>query len=278
MGGVDDVRGANALITGAAGGLGHYIASELGRRGARLALSGRRREPLAALAAELQRDGVTAEPVTADLRDLEQAATLVTEAEQAIGPLDLLISNAGIEIPAAYPSFTDAELSELMTINLLAPMVLTRHALPGMLARGRGHVVLVSSLAGRGGNAYNALYASSKAGLLGLGRSLRAELAGTPVGCSVICPGFIAREGMYPRMQALGVDAPWPLRPVEPDRVARAVVAAIRDDRPDVLLTAWPMRPLLAVQELAPRLAESIVVAIGAPRFFARLAALSGRR
>ena len=109
-------------------------------------------------------------------------------------------------------------------------MVLTRHVLPGMLARGRGHVVVVSSLAGRGGNAYNVLYATTKAGLVGFARSLRAELSASPVGVSVICPGFIARDGMYARMQEFGVNAPLALRAVEPERVAQAVVAAIVDD------------------------------------------------
>lgn len=275
---MDNLRGTNVLVTGAAGGLGHHIASALGAQGAHLVLSGRRAEPLEALCTRLRRSGVEAEFVTADLSDLGEAASLAARAEEAIGPLDVLVSNAGIEIPAAYPTFTDDELAGLMTVNLLAPMVLTRDVLPGMLARGRGHLAFVSSLAGRGGNAYNALYASSKAGLLGLGRSLRAELAGTPVGCSVICPGFIAREGMYPRMQAVGVDAPWALRAVEPEHVAETVLDAIRNDRPDVLVTAWPMRPLLAVQEIAPRLAESIITAAGAGRFFSRLAELSGRR
>ncbi len=275
---MDDLRGTNVLLTGAAGGLGHHIASALGGHGARLVLSGRRAEPLDALCSRLRGEGVTAECATADLCDLDQARSLAARAEEAIGPIDVLVSNAGIEIPAAYPSFNDDELAGLMTVNLLAPMVLTRHVLPGMLGRGRGHLVFISSLAGRGGNAYNAPYAASKAGLLGLGRSLRAELAGTPVGCSVICPGFIASEGMYPRMQAFGVDAPWVLRAVEPEQVAETVSAAIRDDRPDVLVTAWPMRPLLAVQEIAPRLAESITTATGAARFFSRLAELSGRR
>lgn len=148
-------------------------------------------------------------------------------------------------------------------VNLIAPMVLTCHALPGMLARRRGHIVTVSSLAGRGGNAYNVLYATTKAGLVGFTRSLRAELAGTPVGAGVICPGFVSRDGMYARMQELGVDAPLALRAVEPDRVAGAVLDAIAHDRPDVLVTGWPMRPLLVLQELAPRLAERVVAATG---------------
>ena len=173
-------------------------------------------------------DGAVAEPVIADLSDREQAAGLVERAEAIVGPLDLLISNAGLEPPGAYTAFTDAELLEVAEVNLLAPMLLARHALPGMLARGRGHVVMISSLAGRGGNAFNVPYATTKAGLLGCARSLRAELEGTPVSASVICPGFIANDGMYADIQReFGVNAPVALRAVDPDRVANAVVQAI---------------------------------------------------
>jgi short-subunit dehydrogenase len=205
---VDDLSGSNALLTGAAGGLGRHIARALAARGVRLALSGRQAAPLDELCGELRRRGARAEPVLADLSDLAQAAVLVEQAEAAIGPIDLLVSNAGLELPAAYPAFTDDELAAITRVNLVAPMVLARHALPGMLARERGHIVTVSSLAGRGGNAYNVLYATTKAGLVGFTRSLRAELDGTPVGAGVICPGFIAGDGMYARMRELGVDAP----------------------------------------------------------------------
>ena len=259
-------------MTGAAGGLGRYIARALATEGVRLALSGRQAEPLEQLCDELRELGAHAEIVLADLSDLDQCAELIEQAQEAIGPMDLLVNNAGIEVAAAFPAFADEELAAITQVNLIAPMVLTRHVLPGMLARGRGHIVTMSSIAGRGGNAYNALYATTKAGLVGFMRSLHAELAGTSVSASVVCPGFVARDGMYARMQELGVSAPLALRAVEPELVARAVVEAITDDRPDVLVTGWPMRPLLAVQELAPRVAERIVSATGAPKFFALLA------
>jgi short-subunit dehydrogenase len=215
--------------------------------------------------------------VLADLADVEQTAGLVEQAEATIGPLDLLVNNAAVEVAAAYPAFSDEELAAITRVNLIAPMVLTRHVLPGMLARGRGHIVMMSSLAGRGGNAYNVLYAATKSGLVGFTRSLRAELAGTPVGASVICPGFVARDGMYARMQEIGVNAPIALRAVEPERVTHAVVKAIANDRPDALVTAWPTRPLFALQELAPRLAERIVTATGASTFFVQLVERTNR-
>ena len=274
---MDDLSGCNALLTGAAGGLGRHIARALAARGVRLALSGRQADPLEELCGELRSRGARAEPVLADLSDLAQAASLVEQAEAAIGPIDLLVSNAGIELPAAYPAFTDDELAAITRVNLVAPMVLARHALPGMLARERGHIVTVSSLAGRGGNAYNVLYATTKAGLVGFTRSLRAELDGTPIGAGVICPGFIAGDGMYARMREHGVDAPVAFRAVAPETVASAVVEAIVHDRADVLVTGWPMRPLLAVQELAPSVAARFISATGASRFFATLVQRSGR-
>jgi len=274
---VRELRATNGLLTGAAGGLGRHIARALAARGVRLVLSGRDPRTLEPLAAELRERGAVAEVVLADLADLGQAAELIDRAQQTIGPLDLLVNNAGIEVAARYPAFTDTELASIVQVNLVAPMVLTRHVLTGMLARGRGHIVTVSSLAGRGGNAYNALYATTKAGLVGFARSLRAELADTPVGASVICPGFVARDGMYARMQEQGVNAPTLLRAVEPERIAQAVIEAIVRDRPDVLVTGWPMRPLLGVQEVAPRLAERIIAATGAADFFAELVARTGR-
>ncbi len=274
-----DLRGANALLTGSAGGLGRHIARALAAEGVRIAASGRNRDALEELCLELRRDGAMAEPVTADLSSPMEAAALVGRAEAAIGPLDLLISNAGVELSRGYPAFTDSELGEITQINLIAPMVLARHALPGMVARGRGHIVVVSSLAGRGGNAYNVLYATTKAGLVGFARSLRAELADAPVGASVICPSFIANDGMYADMQhEAGVSAPIALRPVEPEAVADAVIRAIVRDTPDELITGWPMRPLLALQELAPRIAERIFAITGAPEFFAKVAEATARR
>lgn len=275
---MEDLHGANALLTGAAGGLGGHIARALATRGVRIAASGRRIEPLERLCGDLRRGGTVAEPVIADLSDREQTAGLAERAEAVVGPLDLLINNAGLEPPGAYTAFTDAELLEIAEVNLLAPMLLTRHVLPGMLARGRGHVVMISSLAGRAGNAFNIPYATTKAGLVGCARSLRAELEGTPVSASVICPGFIANDGMYADIQReFGVNAPVALRAVDPDRVADAVVKALTGDLPDMLTTGWPMRPLLAIQELAPRVAERLIVATGAPTFFRTVAELAGR-
>jgi len=275
--GVEDLRGTSALLTGAAGGLGRHMARALAAEGVGLAVSGRRAEPLEELCRELSAHGARAVPIVADLGNLDEAAALPARAEEAIGPIDLLVNNAGVELAAPYPSISTDELDAIVRVNLLAPMVVTRQALPGMLARRRGHVVSVSSLAGKAGTAANVAYGTTKAGLVGFSRSLRVELAGQPVGASVICPGFVARDGMYPRMQELGLKAPATLRPVAPERVAKAVIDAIRRDRAEILITARPLRPLFALQELAPQAAERIVLATGARSFFEQIAERRGR-
>lgn len=265
--------GATALMTGAAGGLGTHLARALAGRGVDLALSGRNEAALAALCDELRARGVRAEAVAADLSDPRQAAGLFARAEAAVGPVDLLVNNAGVEETVPYPGLDDDELQAMVAVDLVAPMLLARHALAAMTARGRGHVVNVGSLAGKGGVPYEAVYATTKAGLVGLTRSLRAELRGSPVGVSIVCPGFVSGDGMYARMEGLGVRAPLPLRPVPPARVVDAVLAAIERDVPEVLVSATPMRPLLALQELAPRLAERITVGLGTRRFFGAVVA-----
>jgi short-subunit dehydrogenase len=267
------LEGATALMTGAAGGLGTHLARALAGRGVALALSGRNEAALAALRDELRARGARAEVVAADLSDPRQAAGLFARAEATAGPVDLLVNNAGVEETVAYPALADEDLEAMVAVDLLAPMLLARHALAAMTARGRGHVVNVASLAGKGGVPYEAVYATTKAGLIGLTRSLRVELAGTPVGASVVCPGFVSGDGMYARMEELGVRAPLPLRPVAPRRVVDAVLAAIERDLAEVLVSATPMRPLLALQELAPRAAERIVLGLGTRRFFAAVAA-----
>ena len=118
---MDELRGTNALLTGAAGGLGRHIARALAGQGVGLALSGRHAEPLDELCSELRQRGVRAEPVLADLTDLGHAAALVERAEATIGPLDLLVNNAGIEVVAAYSAFTDDELAAVTRLNLIAP-------------------------------------------------------------------------------------------------------------------------------------------------------------
>jgi short-subunit dehydrogenase len=151
--------------------------------------------------------------------------------------------------------------------NLVAPMRLTRKALPGMIARGRGHVVNVASLAGLSVTAFNEIYSASKFGLVGFTRALRASLQqdGSPVSASAVCPGFVVGEGMFADQQRdAGVQPPRLIGFTTPEKVADAVVRAVERDLPEVVVNPGPMRPLLALGLLFPRLSEWLAPRIGA--------------
>ena len=271
------LRGATVLITGASGGIGSRLASAFAGRGARVVLSARRADLLESLATRLRGQGAAVAVVPADLAEPADAGSLVERAEAALGPLDVLLNNAGLEITASYTEVSAAELQRMVAVNLKAPLVLIRNALPGMLARGRGHVVNIASIAGKGPTAYDVPYSATKAGLIGLTRSLRLEYRDMPVGFSVVAPGFVEQEGMYARMRSLGVKAPRVLTAVPLDDVIDAVLTAIEKDRAEIVVTRRPLRALAAVGELSPELLERAVAALGAPQFMRDVAKRQGR-
>jgi short-subunit dehydrogenase len=254
---VEQLRGRNALITGAAGGLGGYIARALAAVGVNLVLSDLQEAPLDELIAELQGVGVEVESVPADLMERDEAEGLVARAEDALGPLDILVNNAGLEFSGPFLERTGDEIEGLTRVNLLALMLLTRSAMPGMLERGRGHVVNIASLAGKISFPYLATYGASKHGVVGFTACLRAEYGEGPVGFSAICPGFVSRVGMFGRIQERVGEPPPVIRTVPPEAVGEAVVTAIRSNRPEVIVQPG-VRPLILLSTLAPRTAARI--------------------
>ena len=264
-----ELAGRTVLLTGAAGGIGRHIAAALAARGARLVVSDREEDGLLALPAEAR--------LTADLRDLDQVEDLVARAEVAAGPLDVLVNCAGVEITGAYTRQSRDELEDVVRVNLLAPMALIRAVVPGMLDRGRGHVVTLTSVSGKGPAPYLASYGATKAGLIELNRSLRVEHRGTGVGFSAVSPGFVSDDGMYARMEQEGHRAPRALGTSKPHRVATAVVEAIERDTPEKIVASRPMRPFFALTELSPRAGELGIIASGARRFLRAVGAARGR-
>jgi len=254
---VEQLRGRNALITGAAGGLGGYIARALAAEGVNLVLSDLPEAPLDELIAELQGVGIEVESVPANLMERDEAEGLVARAEDALGPLDILVNNAGLEFGGPFLERTGDEIEGLTRVNLLALMLLTRSAMPGMLERGRGHVVNIASLAGKISFPYLATYGASKHGVVGFTACLRAEHGEGPVGFSAICPGFVSRVGMFGRIQARVGEPPGVVRTVPPEAVGEAVVTAIRGNRPEVIVQPG-VRPLILLSALAPRTAARI--------------------
>lgn len=272
-----NLRGATALVTGASGGLGVHIARRLAREGMNVAVSGRREDALARVVAELSALGVKAVSAPADLSDLSSIDPLVDAVEAALGPIDVLVNNAGVESVGAFTNYTREELASMVDVNLTAPLLLTHRLTPGLLERGRGHVVFIASVAGKVGPAFNEPYAATKAGLVGLTQSLRAEYLNAPVGFSVICPGFITGDGMYARMTAEGHRSNRMMGETTTDRVAAAVVRAIRKDKAEILESGAPLRPMLALAQLAPGLLDRIAPRFGITDLFRDVAAARGR-
>ena len=185
-----DLSGQTALVTGASGGIGGAIARALHAQGAEVALAGTRTAALEALAAEL---GQRAHPLTADLADPEAADRLVRDAEAAMGGrLDILVNNAGITRDNLALRMKDEDWQAVIDLNLTAAFRLTRAALRGMLRRRHGRIVCVTSGVGVLGNPGQANYAAAKAGMIGMAKSIAAEVAARGITVNCVAPGFIA--------------------------------------------------------------------------------------
>ncbi len=259
------LAGQSALVTGTSRGIGPVIARALAGAGVRLALTARDRTGLERVAAGLGApEGTTHAIIPADLRHQMQRERLVAEAEQRLGGIDILVNNAAIESAGAFLSADAATLAETIETNLTAPVQLTRLVLPGMLARGRGHVVSLASLAGKKGTPYNAVYSATKAGLIEWTHALRIELGTEPISLSVICPGYVTTVGMFARF---GIVAPRSLGSCTPEQVADAVLRAVRHDRAELIVNSMPVRPLLALNALWPGLGDRWMTRLGITAF-----------
>jgi short-subunit dehydrogenase len=254
-----ELKGSRALVTGASRGLGVLIAGTLAERGVDLVLAARNEKELAAVAGKVARPGQRVVAVPTDVGDRAALERLVERARAELGEIDLLVNNAGIEHSGFYEDLSLDDLDAMLRVNLGAPMWLTRLLLPDMLARDRGHIVNVSSLAGLGPNAFGEPYGATKAGLVGFTRSLRGTLQarGSKVSASSICPGFVTDTGMYARgHEDYGAVAPRTLGTVAPQAVADAVIRAVERDEAQLIVNEMPVRPFLAIGAVAPRVVE----------------------
>lgn len=275
-----ELQGRVAILTGASRGIGVHIARALAEAGADLALAARSEEKLEAVREELAATGRRILVVPTDVADPAAREALVRTTEAELGPVDILINNAGIESAAAYEQVDHAEIDRFIAINLAAPMHLVRLVLPGMLERDRGHIVNVSSIAGVGPTPFGAPYAATKHGLVGFTKSLRAtsKFSGSKVSASTICPGYVRDVGMYQQMQDDGAErAGFLLGTSPPEAVSAAVVRAIRKDLPDVLVNPGFPRAMFALMLLFPRFGEWVALRTGAYDVQATAAGARGR-
>jgi short-subunit dehydrogenase len=247
-----------ALITGGGTGIGRGIALALARRGCASVLVGRRPEPLQEVSQQLAALGVRGLPLRADLTAAEDRLALIERAHDLIGPIDLLVNNAGVLLGGEVAALSTEAIEQAMMVNLTAPLVLTRAALPDLIAR-RGAVIFISSLIGYVPLPRRSIYAASKAGLRLFADALRYEVARHGVRVLVAAPpgtatamtaasgtlaSQFARRGLY--------------RLADPEAVGERIVAALAAGQ-DELVWSTVERPLLFLQRHAPALARRLI-------------------
>ena len=256
------LAGATALVTGATGGLGGAIASALRDRGTELIVSGRRAAELESFAATLPARAAVADLTVRE--DVERLATLALDSG-----VDVLVANAALPASGLLVDLTEAQIDRMLDVNLRAPIMLARALAPGMVARGHGHLVFLSSLSSKAAGPASSVYSATKFGLRGFALGLRQDLAQYGVGVSLVSPGFIGDAGMFADS---GVKLPPGTGTKTSGDVAAAVIRAIETDRAELDVAPVALRAGAAFASLAPQLAASASRLAGSDRVSAELA------
>jgi short-subunit dehydrogenase len=220
-----------AVVTGASHGIGAATARALAARGATVVVAGLNDEPLAALAAELGGSWLGL-----DVRDPAHAEDLVKHAVEQHGRLDIIVANAGIGHAGAVADMTAARVCDLVDINVRAPLLLARAALPVLLQQRSGAIVLISSIVGRVPVPGESVYSATKAAVESFAEALREELHGSGVTVSTVAPGVVATRFFDDR--GVPYDRRFP-RPVRPEVIAAAVAHAVETGRPQTVVPRW---------------------------------------
>ncbi|XRQ07346.1 SDR family NAD(P)-dependent oxidoreductase [Actinomadura welshii] len=241
-----DLRGANVLVTGATGGIGRALATALADRGAQVVLTGRRTDVLEPLAERLG-----GRAIAADLADRAAAEWLLDEA----GRVDVLVANAALPASGLLDEYSIDQIDRTLDVNLRAPIVMAKLAAAQMAGRGRGHLVFVSSLAGKTASGHASLYNATKFGLRGFALALREDMRPHGVGVSTVFPGFIRDAGMF---ADANVTLPRGVGTRTPRDVARATVRAIEKNAAEVDVAPLVLRLGARVGGVAPGLSAVV--------------------
>jgi uncharacterized protein len=256
------LEGSRVLLTGATGGIGRAIARALHARGAMVELTARRTDVLESLRSEL---GDRVEVVSADLADPDAVSGLAERPRT----VDALVMNAALPASGRLETFSPEEIDRALEVNLRAPLQLTRAFLPGMLERGAGHLVFISSMAGKMANPRSGVYSATKFGLRGFAAALRQDLRGRGVGVTAVFPGFVSEAGLW---GDTGLQLPRAVGTRSPEQVARAVVRGIERDRGEIDVAPPLVRAAVRLGGVAPGLAAGIQRRLGAEELAEELA------
>ncbi len=247
----------NVLLTGASGGIGHAIARAFAARGAKLTLTGRRADVLGPLAAE-----VSGRALACDLADRDAVESLIAE----IADVDVFVSNAALPASGHLTELTQAQIDNMLEVNLHAPIAMARALAPAMIERGSGHMVFISSLAGKAASAHSSLYSATKFGLRGFALGIREDLRPQGVGVSVVTPGFISDAGMF---ADTNLETPTGVGTRTPEQVAQAVLTCVERNRAEMDVAPVAMRVGAAFAQIAPGLASAVSRKLGGEKMAA---------
>lgn len=249
-----NLQGTRVLLTGAGGGIGSALAQHLLQQGATLALIGRNQAALNSLSEKLGNSDGSFHVINADLLDPEARKRTITQSRKLLGGVDLLINCAGQSSFHPFADETPEVLENIIRLNLLTPMLLTRQLLPEMIERGSGRIVNVGSTFGSIGFAWFTAYSASKFGLRGFSEALRRELDGTGVGVTYVAPRAVKTKlntgAVYRMAEATGMNMD------DPGWVAAKIVASIEADAKDVYL-GFPEKYFVRLNSFIPRFLDA---------------------
>jgi 3-oxoacyl-[acyl-carrier protein] reductase len=229
------LSGQNALITGASRGIGLAIAHRLGQMGARIAICARDARNLELASANLSREGIQNFAIAADVSRADQVSALIEKVTKQLGALDILVNNAGIGRFAPVHQFTEADWDSMLDTNLKGVFLVSRAVIPAMISRGHGHIINISSLAGKNSFAGGSVYCASKWGLLGLTYSMAEDLRSHGIRVAAICPGSVNTDFSPHEGKSAA-------KMLQPDDVAHAV-AMILTEAPQSFISEVLLRP-----------------------------------
>jgi short-subunit dehydrogenase len=260
-----DLKGRVAVITGASSGIGLAVARQLAGEGVAVVMGARRADRLEAAAQDIRANGGRAEAVAGDVTSESDVARLVERAQSSFGPLDIMICNAGFGYYGTVEETSPDTMRRMMDVNFMGTFHGARAALPIFRARGRGHLLIVSSIVGRRGIAHMSGYSATKAAQAGFAEALRTEFAGSDITVSVVFPVSTDTEFRYAMERDFGhsVAGLGPKQDVED--VARAMVACVKRPRPEVYPHALS-RGLTILNAVAPGFADKMVRKYGRRR------------
>ena len=252
-----NIKNKNVLITGASRGIGSYIAKAVARHGGNVALLALPTDLklLQNLEEELIQLNIRVKYFVADLSDHKQINETIENIFGEFGEIDILISNAAIESVGIFEYQTEQKIMDTIAVNLTAPILMAKKLIPKMITQKSGHIVTISSYAGKIGAPYQSVYSATKAGLIKWTLGMKRELKGSGISFSVISPSYVSDAGMYSDTVNKSndkINTPRIAGEVNPQKVANAVIRSILKNRTDIIVGSPFLRIFTALNELMP--------------------------